>query len=100
MLKSNKILLVHPLGYKSESAGQDISRVANIMPPLGLASIAAYLKKGHVNADIVDCYAKPFSDRFIRDYLANQIPSFIGFSCTTSSFLDGVRIASLAKNVL
>lgn len=100
MLKSNKILLVHPLGYKSENAGQDISRVANIMPPLGLASIAAYLKRENVDADIVDCYAKPFSDRFISDYLASQRPSFIGFSCTTSSFLDGVRIAKMAKNVL
>ncbi len=48
MLKSNKILLVHPLGYKMESAGQDVSRIANIMPPLGLASIAAYLKKEHM----------------------------------------------------
>ncbi len=28
------------------------------------------------------------------------MPSFIGFSCTTSSFLDGVRIAALAKSIL
>jgi anaerobic magnesium-protoporphyrin IX monomethyl ester cyclase len=98
--KYNKILLVHPLGYRSESAGQDISRMANIMPPLGLASIAAYLKKENVDADIVDCYAKPFSDHFIRDYLAKEAPSFIGFSCTTSSFLDGVHIAGLAKSIL
>jgi anaerobic magnesium-protoporphyrin IX monomethyl ester cyclase len=100
MLKSNRILLVHPLGYKAESAGQDVSRLANIMPPLGLASIAAYLKRENMQADIVDCYAKPFSDRFIRDYLTEHAPSFIGFSCTTSSFLDGVRIARLAKSVL
>jgi anaerobic magnesium-protoporphyrin IX monomethyl ester cyclase len=100
MLKSNKILLVHPLGYKMESAGQDVSRIANIMPPLGLASIAAYLKKENIHSDIVDCYAKPFSDHFIREYLTKEMPSFIGFSCTTSSFLDGVRIAALAKSTL
>ena len=45
MLNSHKILLVHPLGYKASAAGKDISRVANIMPPLGLASIAAYLEQ-------------------------------------------------------
>ena len=100
MLTPNKILLVHPLGYKMENAGQDVSRIANIMPPLGLASIAAYLKKEHMDADIVDCYAKPFSDRFIKEYLTKERPSFIGFSCTTSSFLDGVRIATVAKNIL
>lgn len=96
----NKILLVHPLGYKSESSGRDVSRIANIMPPLGLASMAAYLDKENMHADIVDCYARPFSDRFIKEYLTKEMPSFIGFSCTTSSFLDGVRIATLAKSVL
>jgi anaerobic magnesium-protoporphyrin IX monomethyl ester cyclase len=100
MLTPNKILLVHPLGYKMESAGQDVSRIANIMPPLGLASIAAYLERESMHVDIVDCYAKPFSDRFIRDYLVQEKPSFIGFSCTTSSFLDGVRIATMAKRIL
>ncbi len=98
ILKQNKILLVHPLGYKMERAGQDVSRIANIMPPLGLASMAAYLNKKNIEADIVDCFAKPFSDRFIRDYLTEEKPSFIGLSCTTSSFLDGVRIAEMAKN--
>src|SRR5512145_607664 len=100
MLMPNKILLVHPLGYRSEDSGQDVSRIANVMPPLGLASIAAYLEREHIHADIVDCYARPFSDRSIRDYLITERPSFIGFSCTTSSFLDGVRIAMMAKNVL
>ncbi len=99
MVNGKRVLLVHPLGYRSESAGQDISRMANIMPPLGLASLAAYLKKGNIEADIVDCYASPLSDPFIRDYLTRQRPAFIGFSCTTSSFLDGVRIAALAKSV-
>jgi len=27
-------------------------------------------------------------------------PSFIGLSCTTSSFLDGIRIAALARSFL
>ncbi len=90
--KQNRILLIHPLGYKTENAGQDVSRMANIMPPLGLASMAAYLREKGMNADIVDCYAKPFSDHYITDYLTKEMPAFIGFSCTTSSFLDGVRI--------
>jgi anaerobic magnesium-protoporphyrin IX monomethyl ester cyclase len=99
-LQKNRILLVHPLGYKVEKAGQDVSRIANIMPPLGLASMAAYLEKENIQADIVDYFAKPFSDGFIRDYLAREKPAFIGFSCTTSSFLDGVRIAKMAKKTL
>ena len=99
MLNKKRILLVHPLGYSPESAGRDISRKANIMPPLGLASLAAYLKDAGIEADIVDYYARPMSDPLVRDYLTRYRPDFIGMSCTTSSFLDGVRIAEMARSV-
>jgi hypothetical protein len=77
------ILFVHPLGYSAKSAGSDISRVANIMPPLGLASISAYLTAGGYRNDIIDCYAHPDSDDRIMTYLRAEKPAFIGFSCTT-----------------
>jgi radical SAM superfamily enzyme YgiQ (UPF0313 family) len=91
------ILLVHPLGYPSGQARGDIARLANIMPPLGLASLCAYLEACRFETDIVDCFANPDSDRFIHDWLNSRRPGFIGLSCTTSSFLDGVRIARMAK---
>lgn len=96
---NSTILLVHPLGYKSQSAKNDISRLANIMPPLGLASISAYLSAHGLENDIIDCYAHPDSDELIRNYLKQKHPPFIGFSCTTSSFLDGERLARLAKEI-
>lgn len=99
-LDASRILLVHPLGYRAEAAGKDISRVANLMPPLGLASIAAYLEARGLSADLVDCYARPDADRVIRELLAERRPAFVGFSCTTSSFLDAVRLARLAKETL
>ncbi len=99
-IDSKRILLVHPLGYSVDAAGRDISRVVNIMPPLGLASIAAYLEREKLTADIIDCYAHPDSDKKIVDYLTQHRPQWIGFSCTTSSFLDAVRIAKLAKDIL
>ncbi len=100
MLSRNKILLVHPLGYQADAAGKDISRVTNIMPPLGLASMAAYLAQRDMGAEIIDCYAHPDSDRIIVDHLRAEKPAFIGFSCTTSSFLDGIRIAEIARKAL
>jgi len=99
-LNAKNILLVHPLGYRTEAAGRDISRMANIMPPLGLASIAAFLKKQGNDAAIIDYYARPDSDRLVRDYLLTEQPAFIGVSCTTSSFLDAVRIIKIAKSIL
>jgi anaerobic magnesium-protoporphyrin IX monomethyl ester cyclase len=95
----SNILLVHPLGYKKEAAGRDVSRMANIMPPLGLASISAYLEREGIDSAIIDCYAYPESDSIIRKYLQEKRPAFVGFSCTTSTFLDGIRIANMAKGI-
>jgi len=87
------ILLVHPLGYSAKKADNDVSRMVKLMPPLGLASISAYLSERYIPNDIIDCYAHPESDKLICDYLKTKKPRYIGFSCTTSSFFDGVRIA-------
>jgi anaerobic magnesium-protoporphyrin IX monomethyl ester cyclase len=96
----NGVLLIHPLGYSARNAKNDVSRLANIMPPLGLASISAYLTSHDIHNDIIDCYAHPDSDELIVEYLNSQRPAFIGFSCTTSSFFDGVRLAEIAKEIL
>ncbi|MCF8045882.1 MAG: B12-binding domain-containing radical SAM protein [Desulfarculaceae bacterium] len=100
MLNREKILLVHPLGYRYEDGQVDISRLAIVIPPLGLAGIAAYLDERSVDNEIVDCYARPDAFDRIRAYLEKETPGFIGFSCTTSTFLNGVEIASWAKRIL
>ncbi|MCF8070519.1 MAG: B12-binding domain-containing radical SAM protein [Desulfobacterales bacterium] len=99
-LNYRNILLIHPLGYSAAAADGDISRMTNIMPPLGLAGIAAYLDKQKISNAIIDCYARPNSDRHIRDYLLSERPAFIGISCTTSSFFDGIRITKNCKAIL
>ena len=93
-LDYNRILLIHPLGYSAGAAGRDITRVANLMPPLGLASIAACLEKNGLSADIVDCFAHPNSDGHIRELLRDKRPGYIGISCTTSSFADSLGTIS------
>jgi anaerobic magnesium-protoporphyrin IX monomethyl ester cyclase len=93
IIPDKKILFVHPLGYNSENAESDISRKANIMPPLGLASIAAYLEQFQIKTHIIDCYAQPDSESLLVAYLKKERPQYIGFSCTTATFLDGIRIA-------
>ncbi len=99
-LEHNRILLIHPLGYAAGNAACDISRTANIMPPLGLAGMASYLARQGIETDIVDFFASPDSERRMSDILSQKHPAFVGFSCTTSSFLDGVRLAQKGKSVL
>ena len=99
-INEKKILLVHPLGYQVEAAGRDISRKANIMAPLGLASIAAYLDRAGFSSNILDCYAHPDADRRLRELLLAERPALVGFSCTTASFHDAVRLAGIVKQEL
>ncbi len=99
-LDLGRILLIHPLGYRREAAADDIARKANLMPPLGLASLAAWLELKGFRADIVDCFASPDARDLIKEHLTRHRPGFIGFSTTTSSFLDGARIAAEAKEIL
>ncbi len=96
-LNTQNVVLLHPLGYKVEDARHDISRKANIMPPLGLASIAAYLEREGLHCSIVDCYAHPDADTRLREVLRAERPALLGISCTTASFFDGVRLAQLAR---
>ena len=90
---------MHPLGYRTDAAQSDIARLANIMPPIGLASLAAWLDKQGCATTLVDCFAKPDAQNHLREVILDTRPDFLGLSCTTSSFLDGVRIAELAKSL-
>ena len=71
-----KILLVHPLGYRTDAAGADIARLANIMPPIGMAGLAAWLDRQGFQTRLVDCYARPDALSHIRQILQDEPPVF------------------------
>ncbi|PNU20633.1 B12-binding domain-containing radical SAM protein [Geothermobacter hydrogeniphilus] len=100
MRNDRLILLVHPLGYHAARADADIARKANVMPPLGLAALAAYLLRAGFDCRIIDINADPAGERRLLELLRSERPAWLGFSCTTASFLDGVRLARLARREL
>jgi len=100
MNKKQNILFIHPLGVNWMPGEQDMSRIVNIMAPIGLLNLAAWVDQhGHESA-IHDCYAFPGQEEKIYKYLIKEQPDYIGFTTTTSSFLDSVRIAQKCKEVL
>ena len=96
--RSRKLLLIHPLGVNWTPGEPDMSRIANIMPPIGLCSLAAWVEHHGHQAEIHDCYAFPGREDKIEHFIRTQTPDFVGFSTTTSSFLDAVRIARHVKS--
>ncbi len=94
-----KALLVHPHGSNWMGSGKDITTIFNLMPPIGLLSIAAFLESKGIDADILDCYGAPATvEEHARDILSRG-PDVVGFSCTTSSFLEGYAIAECLKQM-
>ena len=98
-MDTRRVLLIHPLGYDVRAAARDISRMANLMPPLGLASLAAYVEQSGFRADIIDCFAHPDSGQLIENYVRRHQPRFVGATCTTAGFLDAARIFRRVKEL-
>ncbi len=97
MARKKKVLFIHPLGENWMPGVQDLSRVVNIMAPIGLLSLAAWVERHGHRADVHDCYAFPGQDDGIFAYLKEERPDYVGFSTTTSSFMDGIRLAQRVR---
>ncbi|MDD5722851.1 MAG: radical SAM protein [Syntrophales bacterium] len=96
-----RITLVHPAGSNWIPGKKDITATANRMAPLGLLSIAGYLKRdGHVVV-LHDCLG-PYAPQGVEEnvkIVLHSDPELVGFSTTTSSFLDGHDMAVRIKEV-
>lgn len=93
-----KIVFVHPHGSNWMGTGKDISTIFNLMPPLGIMGIAAFLEARGIDTEIIDCYGTHLTGQELADEVIRRRPDGVGFSCTTSSFLEGYRIAELLKD--
>lgn len=90
---------MHPAGSNWIKGKQDLAAVANRMAPIGLLSIAAYLERDGHEVLIHDCLgprAVAGPEKNAAAILSLN-PDIVGFSATTSGFLDGYRLASLIK---
>ena len=97
--QKKRIVLVHPRGFNWFPGKTDITDIANRMVPQGLLSIAAYLDKEDHEVFVYDCLGPqtPLDlDEQVRAILAYE-PQIVGFSATTSSFLDAVDLAKKIK---
>ena len=92
-----KVLFIHPHGSNWMPGANDITTIFNIMPPLGMMSVAAWLERGGIDVEIIDCYATPLTQEELVGEVIRRSPDAVGFSCTTSSFLEGARIAGAIK---
>jgi anaerobic magnesium-protoporphyrin IX monomethyl ester cyclase len=94
-----RIVLVHPTGSNWVPGKKDITATANRMAPLGLLSIAAWLGQNGHDVFIHDCLGPrvPNSNAAHAEIILGYKPDLVGFSATTSGFLDGYDLAERIK---
>ncbi len=96
-----RVSLVHPTGSNFVPGKKDVTAVANRMVPTGILSIAAYLEKSGHEVCVYDCLG-PYASVVLKDKVCDILefnPELIGFSATTSGFLDAYDTASAIKAI-
>jgi len=96
-----RIVLVHPTGSNWVPGKKDITATANRMAPLGLLSLAAWLEQEGHKVFVHDCLGPrgPKNNAAHAESILRHRPDLVGFSATTSGFLDGYELADRIKTV-
>jgi anaerobic magnesium-protoporphyrin IX monomethyl ester cyclase len=96
-----KILLVSPIFSEEEASGntKSMKKVMNVIPPLGLAYIAAYLEKNGFYVRIVDC-SVGIDYTQLAKILKKENPDIVGMTGTTPSLQSIIETAKLIRKTL
>ncbi|MHA2232374.1 MAG: cobalamin-dependent protein, partial [Candidatus Hodarchaeales archaeon] len=94
-----RILLITPPGmYKSKYQQQAFLNFTS--PPLGLAYLAAYLRKhGYDTIRIIDSQILLLSMAKYRELLARWHPDFLGIQVLTPNYSQTIKAADIAKDL-
>ncbi|MBD3420559.1 MAG: radical SAM protein [Chitinivibrionales bacterium] len=92
------VILFNPRGRPHTSAKGDVHSLACVMPPIGLASIAAVLRQEQCRISIYDA-ALDFgvSNAEWAHRIVQQSPEIVGFTATTSGFYDAYDVCEKIK---
>lgn len=93
-----RIMLINPFGSSWIGRFRDSTETAGRMAPIGILSIAAYLSQKGFEVAVIDCrMPATLAQETIKKILMFN-PDIVGFTATTSGFMDAYRIAEVLKN--
>lgn len=78
---------------------KEMSQHASFAPPLGLAYIAAVLIQAGYSVSAIDFNVSHFHPIQWKRFLEKETPRILGISTHTETYLNGLRIARIAKQV-
>ena len=97
--KSNTdILLIEP-PYSLEERYGKVGKAGGFVPPMGLASLAAYMIKEKYTVEIIDSPTLGYGVQSVIDVIHETDPKCIGISSLTPSFRNAVETAKKIKEI-
>ena len=97
--KNNKIdiLFINPPDSTAERYGKkDMGEVGGDLIPLGMASLASYIREKGYGVGVLDCPTLKIDNEKVYEIIVEKDPAIIGFSTTTYSL---ARATELAKKI-
>ncbi|MCX8181866.1 MAG: B12-binding domain-containing radical SAM protein [Candidatus Methanomethyliaceae archaeon] len=91
-----KVVLVNP---PTTASLETVATLGLKAPPLGLAYIAAAIKKEGYDVSIIDSVALDISHHKLGEILQREHPDVIGVTSTTPTIYDAMKSVTIAKNV-
>ena len=100
--KNGKIdmLLIYPPSTVADRLGvEDMGEIGGDTIPLGIASLAAYLREKNFGVGVLDCTALRLGINKISEIIKEKDPAIIGFSVTTYGLSTAIDIAKKQKKL-
>ena len=94
-----KVLLIraNPTVVENTRLPKSLSKEVGFVPPIGLASIAAFLRTHGTQVGIIDAEAEQISLEQIRRRILRFEPEVVGITSMTPTVHDDLAVAKLAK---
>ena len=94
-----KVLLIFPPITLKERYGREIEDVGGILPPLGLAYLAAVLEEHNQHVEILDAPALSLKVEQLPHQVSKKNPDLIGISAITPFFHRTLEAVEMMKKV-
>lgn len=95
--EKKEIMLIHPPTSVSERYARDVGEVGGDLPPLGLAMLAAVIKKENFKVAIIDSVVMNYSYKEISEIIKKRQPKAIGISSITPTYHRSRELAEKIK---